>query len=396
MTMVMKALTDPDAFHFQPSREAGLARLNAFLPRAGEAYARLRNYDYGPENRDNISLLSPYIRHRLVTEEEVVQAVLGKHSPNEADKFIQEVFWRTYWKGWLEMRPSLWDDWRREVAHLQDAGVDTSEAEAGETGIPCFDSWAKELCETGYLHNHARMWFASIWIFTLGLPWQLGAAFFLRQLVDGDPASNTLSWRWVAGLQTPGKCYHATAENIATYTAGRFKPAPVRHGPAPGLVPNPPPIPLPRDGAAPSGPCLLVLTEEDLHAESLPLSGTTIVAVAALRPETGTVSPQVQSFRTAALADALGRAQAHFSVEASIMSNDQLIEHATSLGVTQIVTAYAPVGPTADHLAELDQSCQSAGLRLSRIRREWDKKAWPYATKGFFPFRQHIPELLPR
>ncbi|MCK7502530.1 MAG: hypothetical protein MZW92_81430 [Comamonadaceae bacterium] len=72
------------------------------------------------------------------------------------------------------------------------------------------------------LHNHARLWFASLWIFTLELPWALGADFFLRHLLDGDPASNTLSWRWVVGLQTPGKIYLARADNIARFTAGRF------------------------------------------------------------------------------------------------------------------------------------------------------------------------------
>ncbi len=77
---------------------------------------------------------------------------------------------------------------------------------------------------TGYLHNHARMWFASIWIFTLRLPWELGADFFLRHLLDGDPASNTLSWRWVGGMQTMGKTYLARADNIATLH-GRAVPA---------------------------------------------------------------------------------------------------------------------------------------------------------------------------
>jgi deoxyribodipyrimidine photo-lyase len=70
----------------------------------------------------------------------------------------------------------------------------------GRTGIACFDQWTGELLETGYLHNHARVWFSSIWIFTLRLPWKLGADFFIRFLNDGDSASNTLSWRWVAGL----------------------------------------------------------------------------------------------------------------------------------------------------------------------------------------------------
>ena len=81
----------------------------------------------------------------------------------------------------------------------------------------------KELKETNYLHNHARMWFASIWIFTLDLPWELGAEFFLKHLYDGDSASNTLGWRWVAGIQTPGKHYLASEWNIKKFTNNRYE-----------------------------------------------------------------------------------------------------------------------------------------------------------------------------
>ena len=84
--------------------------------------------------------------------------------------------------------------------------------------------WVEELVNENYLHNHTRMWFASIWIFTLNLPWQLGANFFMRHLLDGDSASNTLSWRWVAGLQTIGKHYLATASNISKFTNNVHKP----------------------------------------------------------------------------------------------------------------------------------------------------------------------------
>ena len=93
----------------------------------------------------------------------------------------------------------------------------------GNTNIECFNEWVKELKENNYLHNHTRMWFASIWVFTLGLPWQLGAEFFMKHLYDGDAAANTLGWRWVAGIQTPGKNYLASEWNIKKFTNDRFQ-----------------------------------------------------------------------------------------------------------------------------------------------------------------------------
>ena len=237
----MTALAETRSLAWLPSRAEGLRRLEAFLPRAGRRYAETRNYDQGPEAHDNVSTLSPWIRHRLVTEAEVIRAVRARHRFRAAEKFIQEVCWRTYWKGWLEMRPAVWAAYRAEVesglaALDDDSGLRESwqSAVEGRTGIACFDAWAGELVSTGYLHNHARMWFASIWIFTLKLPWALGADFFLRHLLDGDPASNTLSWRWVAGLHTRGKTYLARPGNIETYTRGRFCPGMQAGNPAPG------------------------------------------------------------------------------------------------------------------------------------------------------------------
>ena len=213
------------------SRAEGLVRLEAFLPHAGRDYAARRNHDHGPQARGNVSVLSPWIRHRLVTEPEVVAAVLKLHAPSACAKFVQEVCWRTYWKGWFEQHPDAWTRYRSGLDRLvdrldRDAALAERYRQAveGRTGIACFDAWAGELAGHGYLHNHARMWMASIWIFTLRLPWELGADWFLRHLADGDPASNTLSWRWVGGLQTRGKHYLARAANIAEYTDGRFDP----------------------------------------------------------------------------------------------------------------------------------------------------------------------------
>ncbi|MFM7607329.1 MAG: FAD-binding domain-containing protein, partial [Alphaproteobacteria bacterium] len=157
-----------------PTRSAGLARLAAFTPLMGRAYADGRNYDPGPGKPAHVSVLSPYVRHRLITEQEVVAAAIAAHGAEVADKFIQEVFWRSYWKGWLAQRPAVWDAYRARVAASVAAPPEGYEAAiAGRAGIACFDAWVQELVETGYLHNHARMWFASIWIFTLRLPWFL-------------------------------------------------------------------------------------------------------------------------------------------------------------------------------------------------------------------------------
>lgn len=216
----------------------GRARLEAWLTNAGAAYAAGRNYAEAPFwagsgesgtdaalERGRISALSPWLRTRQITEADVAVAAYRRHGA-AAEKFVQEVCWRTYWKGWLELRPSRWSEFCRLAAIAQPRAVEQAiaRAEAGATGIEAFDAWVDALRKYGWLHNHERMWFASIWIFTLGLPWARGADFFMRHLLDGDSASNTLSWRWVAGLQTPGKHYLARADNIARFTRGRFDP----------------------------------------------------------------------------------------------------------------------------------------------------------------------------
>ena len=229
--MEPRIMTQSITTDFPATRTAALERLSRFVPHAGADYARMRNHDFGAGGHRHVSTLSPYLRHRLLTETEVLEAVLGRHSPQAAEKFVQEVYWRSYWKGWLEQRPAVWEMYRSGLTAALDqvqtqSGLRRAWADAcgGQTGIDAFDHWAQELRQTGYLHNHARMWFASIWIFTLRLPWELGADFFMRHLLDGDTASNTLGWRWVAGLQTRGKTYLARPDNIETYTDGRFRP----------------------------------------------------------------------------------------------------------------------------------------------------------------------------
>ena len=311
----------PNATEWEPTRNAGLSRLENFVPRAGKTYAQARNVDLGPDDRANISCLFPWLRHRLVCEQEVVTATLARHGLSSSEKFIQEVFWRAYFKGWLEQRPGVWSSYRYELQRVfgllnTDTSLANRYAEAidARTGIECFDAWVYELVSTGYLHNHSRMWFASIWIFTLQLPWQLGADFFYRHLLDGDPASNTLSWRWVGGLHTKGKTYLARPSNIERFTNGRFNPAGQLAAVAPALneddvgavIPLRPADPLPQEQ-----PYGLLITEEGCHTESLGFArepSAMIGLIAANQRSPLATGDLASAFARGALEDAMNRA----------------------------------------------------------------------------------------
>lgn len=387
---------------FPATRVAALSRLTQFAPRAGQAYASGRNTDPGPDQPSAVSKLSPYVRYRLITEQEVIGATLGQHSLPAAEKYVQEVLWRTYWKGWLEMRPSVWMHFLQERDRQRDSFPNARairSAEAGETGIEGFDDWARELVETGYLHNHARMWFASIWIFTLRLPWALGADFFLRHLVDADAASNTLSWRWVAGLQTAGKTYLATGDNIARFTNGRFAPKGLATiATMPADVATPAPCPLPQavffDAHKPT---YLLVTPDDLNPESVfgapaKISGASIL----FDPET-LWGDNARAFVAATINDASERVGNVFKCPTTVLDTldaATLITQARAAGAEQIVTSYAPVGPVADALARVAPILASEGVPLIQVRRAWDENFWPLATKGFFPFKEKIPKIL--
>lgn len=387
-----------------PTRAAGLARLAAFLPDAGRAYAERRNLDLGPQDRSNVSALSPWLRRRLITEEEVVAAVLSRHSAAAAEKFIQEVAWRTYWKGWLQLRPEQLERFNAEQGALK-AELDRNghlsrryqRATAGATGIACFDAWVAELRDLGWLHNHARMWFASIWIFTLGLPWQLGADFFYQHLLDADPASNTLSWRWVAGLHTPGKHYLARAENIDRNTAGRFAPYGQLNESAQALDEAPPALPVTPLSLAerqPVGPYALLLTEEDLHPESWALAGE--VRAIAILPSATVAAPgsPAARFSEGALDDAATRATMHFGVPCSMVAAEDLPAWLNGQGLSVVVTSQAPVGMIAAQLRAVEARLTVKGARLIQLRRPWDELLWPRATAGFFKLKTRLPEVI--
>ncbi len=382
-----------------PTRTHGLTRLATFLPHAGGNYARLRNFDLA--GHPHVSGLSPYLRHRLLTEDEVLSATLARFSLSSADKFVSEVFWRTYWKGWLEHRPGVWANYKQGVQqalnHVQTASGLRSEWEAacaGKTGIACFDHWAHDLVTTGYLHNHARMWMASIWIFTLRLPWELGADFFLRHLLDGDAASNTLSWRWVAGLHTVGKTYLARPDNIETYTQGRFRPTglattamPLSGQPAPARGPLPT-----SDRYDPSLRTGHLITDDDLSPGWM-LQGAMPAATLNGTPSRSPLhtSQRVQDWTQQAIQDATGRLGL---TPTDCKTAHDICTWATNEKLQQIVTSYSPTGPAQDLLTAARPALNNAGIRLVQHIRPFDAAAWPHATAGFFGFKSAIPTLI--
>ena len=406
-----------------PTRQAAVEQLHAFTPRAGRDYANRRNYDYGAAKHSQVSQLSPWIRHRCISEQEVAAQVLSAHSQAAAEKYIQEVCWRTYWKGWLEMRPQVWLEYQSSLQTLTAENrwaIQYEKAISGNTGIECFDHWCNELIETGYLHNHARMWFASIWVFTLKLPWQLGADFFLTHLLDGDVAANTLSWRWVAGLHTKGKSYLARADNIHKYTMQRFNPKGQLATSAPAL--DEPDsftrhLLSPAEYTQPSAPYGILLTDEDVRppllTEHQAFQSIALVSTRHLMTASDPAA-RVISFGKALLHDATEEYQRETAwldaptenlcnesantSEHSTNSIQQLarraIDWAEGHKLKSVITAYATVGPNAALVTAIKDGLENKGVQVLQYQRQWDQLFWPHAAKGFFGLKKKIPQTL--
>jgi deoxyribodipyrimidine photo-lyase len=337
--------------------------------------------------------------------------VLRDHGASAASRFVEEVFWRAYCKGWLEHRPSVWTDYRASVRRFVDAlATDAGLRERyetalkGKTGIECFDAWVSELLTTGYLHNHARMWFASIWIYTLELPWQLGADFLYRYLVDGDPASNTLGWRWVCGLHTRGKTYLARATNIVSYTGGRFLPDGRLARAAPPLAETQAHSLRPLPGAQVMPACSrfgLLVTEDDCALETLEPGRAPVAVMGATSTSSRSPLPvgsAARDFAMRAVADGTERVATHFGIPAqSVRAEDwdiALVTWSRSCELDAIVTGYAPAGPVAEQLARARRALSGHGVELIQVRRSFDECAWPHATRGYFRMKSRIPEVL--
>lgn len=361
--------------------------LQAFVNNGLSGYERLRNYDFGPADRHNVSLLSKYITHRVLFEYDIVQRILAQHPMQMVEKFIQEVFWRIYWKGWLEHRPAVWADFTA-FDHSQTPQTPYQQAINGKTGIDCFDVWAAELQNTNYLHNHARMWFASIWIFTLGLPWQAGARFFMQHLNDGDAASNTLGWRWVAGVQTSGKHYLARASNIEQFTDGRFAPAQLNEIALPIAASQSfDIIPIDYNERYHKKFNKLIVLENDLYLNDKGFydayDSVFVVRPGSIDRSVALAAP-VLDFKTdlvTAFCENCGNAEL---IDASAWA---------SMAGTQpgFDLVYPHIGDTWDAMRRLRDG---AGVPLHPLKRPQDLFCWQFAKKGFFNFKKNIPEIV--
>lgn len=186
-----------------------------------KAYARSRNFLDGAVTR-----LSPYLRHGAVSLDELRRRALTiVRNPEDAAKFVSELAWRDYWRSLYELwGDGVWQDreeYKTGWTPADYAATLPADIPAAVTGLSCMDAFADELHATGYLHNHARMWMAAYVVHWRRIRWQAGARWFLTHLLDGDPASNNLSWQWVASTFSH-KPYFFNRENLEKYTGGQF------------------------------------------------------------------------------------------------------------------------------------------------------------------------------
>ena len=374
--------------NFEPSRAKALDRLESFVENNLAEYSKLRNFDFGPEKRSNVSCLSPYITHGIVNEQEIIKKSLGKFSFSKNEKFIQEVLWRTYWKGWLELRPNVWSDYLTELIKIKENlknNQNYKNAIEGKTKIDCFNQWVIELKENNYLHNHTRMWFASIWIFTLELPWQLGAEFFMQHLYDGDAASNTLGWRWVAGVQTQGKHYLASEWNIKKFTANRFNNIKLNENAPPKVSEKTYSI-IKQDFSNPQNieDKSLLIFDNNLSFEITDFQNYKFKKIYLISNENNNrsikLSEKVVKFKSLLIEDQKQRLKAK-SIDYEVISISEIKDIQNCYGL------YPSVGENLDYL-NLNSS------KITFLYRKLDQYSWQYCNKGFFNFKNYIPKII--
>ena len=371
--------------NFKTSRKEALQVLENYVEKDINNYNSKRNFDFGPSTRKNVSCLSPYITHRLITEYEVTKKVLSKHPHQKVEKYIQEIFWRVYWKGWLELRPKVWSDFIEDLKTIEE-NENYQKAINAQTNIECFNEWVHELKENNYLHNHTRMWFASIWIFTLNLPWQKGAEFFMRHLFDGDAASNTLSWRWVAGLQTKGKNYVAQAWNISKFTNNKYQKVELNENALPLTDSREYKLIAPKISTEDVGSDTLLFFENDLHVESFKLKKYQNIFCVLISNEKRKIKldEKVINFKKKIIDDQTKRFP-----DIKVLEETQFEELADKTKNFDII--YPSIG---ENLSFLKSIKKKKNLEYNFLVREGDEFCWQFSNKGYFNFKSNIPKII--
>ena len=370
---------------FEISRDGALKQLDAFINSELANYSFKRNFDLGPKDKSNVSCLSPYISHRLITEYEVAKTVLAKFPYQKVEKYIQEIFWRVYWKGWLELRPQVWTDFLEDLKGLKEDD-NYKKAINGETQIECFNDWVKELKENNYLHNHTRMWFASIWIFTLNLPWQKGAEFFMKHLYDGDAASNTLSWRWVAGLQTKGKHYVAQSWNISKFTNNKYKNVKLNENASPITDRREYKLSSLEINKEDLESDTLIFFESEQNIETLNLKDYRNIYCVFLNNEKRKIKfdEKVINFKKKIIED-----------QANRFSNIKIIDEIDFDKLTNEIKDLDVIYPSiGENLSFLKSIKKKKNLNYNFIVRDGDEFCWQFSNKGYFNFKSNIPKII--
>ena len=376
--------------NFKPSREFAIEQLDNFIEKNLIEYSKLRNFDFGPDRRSNVSCISPYVNHGVVNESEIINKSLKKFSFIKNEKFIQEVLWRVYWKGWMELRPKVWTDFLNDLNEIKikyQNNENYLNAINGKTNIDCFNYWVDELKKYNYLHNHTRMWFASIWIFTLDLPWQLGAEFFMKHLFDGDSASNTLGWRWVAGIQTKGKHYSAQEWNIKKFTNNKFDKIKLNENSLPKTdgreysIINKEFI----DNAISEEKKLLVF-DNNLSFENTEFANKNFKKIFLVLNGYETrkikLSEKVLNFKKFLTHDQEIRLKQK-SISCEIIN----IEELKNIN-EDIYALYPSVGENLDYINSINLK------NIKFLYRKIDKYSWKFCNKGFFNFKNYIPKIV--
>ena len=358
-----------------------------FLENKIKNYEKLRNFDYGPNNEGSVSRLSPYISHRILLEYDLIKEVKNKFQSIKTNKFIEEIYWRIYWKGWMENRPGVWSDFISE--EIPEYDYETYEnAVNGNSKLDFFNSWVHELKTYNYLHNHTRMWFASTWIFNLGLPWQLGATFFFKYLLDGDAASNLLSWRWVAGLQTKGKQYLFSPANLKKFSNNRFNVEKINNMQIIFEESN------------------QISFEDEIYKSNMePKSETLILFENDLHVPT--LKNIFRNYKNVFII-LLGNTQRKIKLSESVLSFKQKIvfefikqfDNVTQLDPLKLIEIfndinhldmiYPGIGENNDFINSFKKVNNKVIFNLVR---DQDLFSWKFAKKGFFKFKENIPKI---